>query len=100
MFAWRASVIDQIEGICRAPPPRGASIGACARAGRRGMHGGLPAPRRLDLDRSRRRWKAERVAVVAGDFGWNDVGSWAAMAGHGGGRQQATRAPALAVGAR
>jgi mannose-1-phosphate guanylyltransferase len=41
--------------------------------------------------------KTDRVAVVPGDFGWNDVGSWAAVADLGPG--QGGRAPVVAVDA-
>ncbi len=42
--------------------------------------------------------KASRVIVVPGDFGWNDVGSWAALADLDGKRRGA-RAPVVAVDA-
>jgi mannose-1-phosphate guanylyltransferase len=42
--------------------------------------------------------KTARVIVVPGDFGWNDVGSWAAVADLGG-TGQGGRAPVVAVDA-
>jgi mannose-1-phosphate guanylyltransferase len=43
--------------------------------------------------------KATRVIVVAGRFGWSDVGSWAALADVGTGRRRPTTAPVVGVDA-
>ncbi len=79
MFVWRVDVIR--DAFARHAPAIARVMGR-ARAGRAGRIS-VPAPsyRRLraepvDVAIMER---AERVAVVEGDFGWSDVGSWAAM---------------------
>jgi mannose-1-phosphate guanylyltransferase len=89
MFVWRVDVIR--EAFARLTP----AIAAAAR------DGGVRAFRRLQstsvdvaiLER------AEKVAVVEGDFGWSDVGSWAALAPVWGvdGNGNATRGRAILV---
>lgn len=81
MFVWRVDVlraalatyepeIARVLDALDAAPARGRGAAAARRQ--------FAALRALPIDVAVME-KADRVAVVEGDFGWNDVGSWAAM---------------------
>jgi mannose-1-phosphate guanylyltransferase len=84
MFVWRADVLR--EAVERYEPAIGRAvenIPASVAAGAGGRRAGrgrrqFEALRSVSIDVAVME-KADRVAVVAGDFSWNDVGSWAAM---------------------
>jgi mannose-1-phosphate guanylyltransferase len=101
MFVWRAGVIR--AAVERHLPGTAAALRSVAAArSRRQFETRLArAYRRVDaisIDHGVME-KAERVAVVEGDFGWNDVGSWDAMPGVWGrdADGNATRGDVLAV---
>ncbi len=78
MFFFRASVIR--DAIARYLPALGAGldrIDVAARAGdeARAISEIFPTFPSISIDFGIME-KAERIAVVSGDFGWNDVGSW------------------------
>ncbi len=79
MFVWRVDVLR--EAIESYEAPLAGVLGAL-----RGARGRAAAAARRDFAALRSvsvdvaiMEKSDRVAVVAGDFEWNDVGSWAAM---------------------
>ncbi len=79
MFVWRVDVlraaIERYEpAIARVLDSMNASSGRGAARGRREFAG----LRSVSIDVAVME-KSDRVAAVAGDFEWNDVGSWAAM---------------------
>jgi mannose-1-phosphate guanylyltransferase len=78
MFFYRASVMR--EAITRHLPALAAGLDRLDAAAAEGREGELlgqlfPAFPSISIDHGIME-KAERIAVVPGDFGWNDVGSW------------------------
>lgn len=101
MFVWRADTLlalleqhlpDLLASLRPCMARKGARRGpALARAYRR------VAPVSIDYGVME---KTSRVVVVPGDFGWSDVGSWAALADlEEGTPRQGSRAPVVAVDA-
>lgn len=97
MFVWRAKVIQR--EIATHMPALAKSLAPLSKARTKKDADALVrrAYRRIDsvaIDYGVME-KAENVAVVAADFGWNDVGSWAAMPDVWGAddRANATRGP-------
>jgi mannose-1-phosphate guanylyltransferase len=78
MFVFRARVM--LESIGRHLPPLAAGLAALDAAAERGEEGRalaevFPTLPSISIDHGVME-KADRVAVVPGTFGWNDVGSW------------------------
>jgi mannose-1-phosphate guanylyltransferase len=83
MFVWRVDVLR--DALARHEPPVADALDAMDLAARRGRGAArarrqFAALRAVAIDVAVME-KADRVAVVEGDFAWNDVGSWAAMEG-------------------
>lgn len=104
MFVWRATAIR--AAIERFLPETAAALrpvgGARTKAARdRAIARAYRSVESISIDHGVME-KAERVAVVRGDFGWNDVGSWAAMPEAWGtdGQGNAVRGEVLGVEAR
>ena len=73
IFAWRAQ--DLLDEVMAVTPELGAALANVA-AGAEAFFGAVTGGVSIDvgvLERSR------RVLVLAGDFGWDDVGTWAAL---------------------
>lgn len=73
IFAWRAG--DFLDEVHALSPEIGPALAKHARSAKR-FFGAIRKPIAVDhavLERSR------RVLVVTGDFGWDDVGTWAAL---------------------
>ncbi len=76
MFVWRVDVF--FDALARHAPEIARAVrggGRAGRAARERLYRRLPVVS-IDVALMER---AERIAVVEGDFGWSDVGSWAAM---------------------
>ncbi len=82
MFVWRADVLR--EAIATHEPPLARVLdrmaGAASRRQRAAAERAFTRLRSVSIDVAIME-KAERVAVVEGEFEWNDVGTWAAMDG-------------------
>lgn len=77
MFVWRVDVLR--EALERHEPAVAGAVADAPASGARGRsRRAFAALRAVSIDVAVME-KADRVAVVAGEFGWNDVGSWAAM---------------------
>lgn len=74
IFAWRAQdLLDEIE----AKTPELAESMARRTDGAAAFFGAVQAPVSIDVGVLER---SQRVIVLAGDFGWDDVGTWGALA--------------------
>ena len=73
IFAWCAGdLIEEVRVHC---PEIATSLAACANDATR-FFGGVTVPISIDVGVLER---SSRVLVIPGDFGWSDVGTWAAL---------------------
>lgn len=96
MFAWRVDVIR--DAFARHAPRIARAVRAASAEERIDRYRRLPVE---PVDRAILE-RAENIAVVRADFGWSDVGSWAAMASLWGtdAAANARRGPALLIDSR
>ncbi len=73
IFAWRAQdLLDEVRALT---PELSAAL-ASADAGPNAFFGAVTSPVSIDVGVMER---SKRVIVLAGDFGWDDVGTWGAL---------------------
>lgn len=81
MFIWNAAVLEQL--FRKHAPDIGELVGKveAAKSVRKVLNAAYPELRRISFDYAVME-KAESVVVAQCDFGWDDIGSWAAIANH------------------